>query len=279
MKELSAASNKPFLKNRAGVAALEYAILLPVVLVLAFGIFEIGIYLVREQVVARAVGTTARSIQTNPTDGSLQSLAYASGGTLVPLSPGNAQGNYICARSYLTAAAAAAGCTGGWNTSPPSGITGNTYYVAVWAVAPYRPVTPLVNFMQGFLLRDIVQSAVIQVGGSPGGPPKCVARPAGSAVKIACGLASTANCRSGEFAMTGGLMGGSNGALQNSTPVLNSAGLPVGWSITMYDVNGSGSCSSNNYTAPGAQANGTAPGFPAAGGAIAGQAYALCCHY
>ena len=55
-----------FLKDNSGVAAIEFALILPVFIALMFGVIEFGIYLVKEQLVTNAVNTSSIAIQQNP---------------------------------------------------------------------------------------------------------------------------------------------------------------------------------------------------------------------
>ena len=56
--------NQNFLKNNKGVAIIEMAIILPVLLVLTFATIEFGNYFIRQMLVQRAVSTVATYVQT-----------------------------------------------------------------------------------------------------------------------------------------------------------------------------------------------------------------------
>lgn len=104
--------------------------------------------------------------------------------------------------------------------------------------------------------------------------PACVQRRSTSAVKCACGFISKAMCNEGEFASGGGGYLISNGALQNSQPIVDDSDIPTGWVISVLDTTG---CTINDYTSDGAVTNGSPPQFPIRGSYIAGAAVAVCC--
>lgn len=110
--------------------------------------------------------------------------------------------------------------------------------------------------------------------------PVCSNRYANTATKIACGFTSQVKCQTGEFALSGGISGASNSVLQNSSAMIDDAtGDPVGWNISVYDVFGSGTCTSNLYTTNGSVKSGNPPAFQINGGFMTGQAVATCCHF
>ncbi len=97
----------------------------------------------------------------------------------------------------------------------------------------------------------------------------CVARSSIKVTKDDCGMSAAVLCNKGEFAMTGGTVLGGNDQVQVSAPTLD-AGVPVGWHVTYYDVNGSGSCTQNSIKAGTVSENGIL-------GDMAGGVMAVCC--
>jgi len=150
-------------RTNSGVAVIEFAIILPILILIILGVIEFGIYFLKYQTASRAAAIVAGSIQANPSDATIQTLALNSGMAFAnfAVSP-----NYICATSYTTQAAASAGlCTSGqWKTTMPTGGTAGTpYYVAVVAFIKQSAFTP------GFTsLPDIKVPAVFEVGATTG---------------------------------------------------------------------------------------------------------------
>lgn len=115
-------------------------------------------------------------------------------------------------------------------------------------------------------------------------PTNCVARYANESVKVDCGFKSSIQCASGEYAVSGGMWGGSNAQLQNSVPLFTS-GSPNGWEITAYDLSGAGTCTGNS-TAANSKSTvvlntnppNNPPQFQIGGGAyMSGAAMVVCC--
>ncbi len=76
--------------------------------------------------------------------------------------------------------------------------------------------------------------------------------------------------------MSGGMQGGVNDSVQNSFPVADAHGQPIGWTITVYD-DGLTTCTINKYVGDGTVSTGNPPQFSIDGGYITGQAVAVCC--
>jgi len=149
-----------------GAGIIEAAIILPIFVLLMFGIIEYGYYLVRSEMLARSVSTVALAIQNDPGDPSTtQALANNSGGGAISF--GGTSGNYICAKAYknLPSSNSTLCASGDWKTqASDAGVSAGTiYYVGVQATVPYLPLTPSGST---FGLGNHVQSQIIQVGGS-----------------------------------------------------------------------------------------------------------------
>jgi Flp pilus assembly protein TadG len=149
-------------QSQQGIAAIEVALLLPLLMAILLGVLEFGIYFTKSSVVSRAVSSTSNSIQLMPNATSLQTDARSSGFGLVNFTSGQ---NYFCALSYSTRALAEAGmCSNNnqWMTSTPAGHpAGQSYYVAIVASVRNTPLSGMTNF-----LPDIVVRNIVQVGGS-----------------------------------------------------------------------------------------------------------------
>jgi Flp pilus assembly pilin Flp len=150
-----------FLKNNRGVAAVEFALILPVLLAILLGVLEFGVYFTKSSVVSRAVSSTSTAIQMSPTATNLQTDAQNSGFGLVSFT-GN---NFFCALSYSTRELAGNYCTAGqWSTGLPAGHpAGTPYYVAVVASVRNQPISGITGFLPPMVTRNIVQ-----VGGASG---------------------------------------------------------------------------------------------------------------
>ncbi len=97
---------------------------------------------------------------------------------------------------------------------------------------------------------------------------QCKSRYSNKSTKGPCGFLSQVSCNAGEIAVSGGMYGGGNDALQTSAPLVN-AGQPVGWSIVALDTL---SCGENVIP------DGTvATGNPPTQGYMHGAAVAVCC--
>jgi len=153
-------------KWQSGIAAVEFAIILPVLALMLLGVIEYGWYFFREQVVQRTVSSTAAAITqnngsiANSGPATIRTNAYNSGFNVVSYSfTGHSQtSGYVCAMSYADYnSAVSGGCgSGDWNiiapTQDPNYVSGNPFYVAVAASAPASSLTPLFSkFIPGFI--------------------------------------------------------------------------------------------------------------------------------
>ena len=156
-----------------GVAIIETALVLPLLLFFLLGIIEYGLYFYKEQAVQRTLNATANAIQRNlgVSSGSVAIRDAALYSGLGVVNYGYGGGGYVCANAYASqAAAAAADCKGSWYIIPPysknpSGLDYKTgdppYYVKVTAHAEYKPVTSLLG---DYIPSGITASTVVQVG-------------------------------------------------------------------------------------------------------------------
>ncbi len=160
--------NTPIIKNNEGVVLVQVAILLPVFILLFFGIYQFGLYYVKDEFVNRAVDTAIVALQTdltvatqntNASPVNIEAMA-ATPGTLVDLTQAP---NYICAQSYATEAAARSAnpaCSAGaWVTTSPGGVT--PYWIAVSAYTLTNIPAPLFS-----PLKYIMNTQFVQVGTS-----------------------------------------------------------------------------------------------------------------
>jgi Flp pilus assembly protein TadG len=149
-------------KNDKGVAAIEMAIVLPILLLIIAAVIEFGLYFFKSQIAARTVSTAAIAIQMNPAEPSIQATARNNGLSIMDF---NTLPNFVCAKSYATNDLAKSGkCVAGeWTTTAPQGVAvGAPYYVAVRVFALHTPLTPL-RAMSGAFPPDIEENVVAQV--------------------------------------------------------------------------------------------------------------------
>ena len=156
------AHSKTFRSDNSGVAIIEFALILPVLLLIVLGTVEYGTYFMRQQVVQRTMTTTASSIQLDPSDTTLQTEAYGTGAGLVNY---QANGNYICARAYATSADAKSGlCSAGnWliTAADAQVPAGTAYYVALVSYVQQSSLTGMFHS----LIPAIRVTSVFKVGG------------------------------------------------------------------------------------------------------------------
>lgn len=158
---------KSFIRAKRGVAAIEFAIILPILILLLVGAMEFGIHLLAGQTAQRSIDNITDSIQKNPTDPNLFSVAQNSG---LAFAKFNEEPNFFCANSYATLEEAQSGmCEAGqWNTNRPSGVGANAaYYVGIRAY-----VEPLALGLVSEYLPQVDYESVFQVNVSQG-PPTC----------------------------------------------------------------------------------------------------------
>jgi len=143
------------LLDKVGTSAIEFALLLPVFIVLVLGVIEFGMYFVQSEIASNAINTVEQNLQRNAgfysgmTPAQLTQTEKSLGSGLVSFTK---PGNYLCVTSYTTAAAASSAppCTSTTlNAGPPVGFpAGSAYYVAVRAdLNNVSSFTPLGNFV------------------------------------------------------------------------------------------------------------------------------------
>ena len=141
--EIKNACKNRLAKDNSGAAVIEFALILPVLLLILLGVLEFGLWFLRDQVVQRTTTTAASAIQQDPTNPDTEADAYASGASFVDYT---LTGNYICAKAYkLRDDAKANLCAAGdWATTTPTGVTaGTAYYVALVANVNQNSVTTM----------------------------------------------------------------------------------------------------------------------------------------
>jgi Flp pilus assembly protein TadG len=158
-----------YLTEKTGAAAIEAALVLPIILLLLGGMTELGVYFWRSQIINRGFTVTSSAVQNNPSDPNNLNTAMQTGAGIIDVASAP---NFFCAQSYTSQAAATAlGCSGTtWETTPPVGLpSGGPYYVAMRT----KVVSP--SFFPGLsgVLPDIEYSSVIPINSSNGTLPTC----------------------------------------------------------------------------------------------------------
>ena len=153
-----------FRNTQQGIAAIEFAFLLPVLLLFLFGIIEYGTYFLKSQLNSNNVAAAAAAVIAEPGDPSHEALLTQS--ALL-----NNAGVRACAAPFLTIGAAMAGrCPGGWDTLEPSGMpAGQTaYFVLIESEVESQSLSGLFDAggMFGALLPDNVVRQVVRVSTS-----------------------------------------------------------------------------------------------------------------
>lgn len=168
------------LQANTAVAAIEFALILPLFIILSLAVIEFGMYFVKDEITNSAVNTVSQALQRNPTYYSQMTTSQINaqirdyGATLVNFSPVNGakNGNYICVDTYTSQAAAeAAGkCTSThFNTTPPAS---NPYYIVARANLKKGTITPLGKFMPIVNNIEVAQSSgAVEMGNLL--PPAC----------------------------------------------------------------------------------------------------------
>lgn len=168
--------SKPFIANNKGAAAIEYAIMLPIFLIMSLVAIEFGMYFVKDEITTSAVSSMSQAIQRDPTltNAQLRALAQTYGSGLIKFETNN---NYICGRSYATVTQAknSAPCTDTtFSVGIPAGVPqGSPYYVVLSAgLDKNNHITPLGNFIPAVNNIQVTQSSgTVQVGDMV--PPTC----------------------------------------------------------------------------------------------------------
>lgn len=129
-------------RNNEGLAAIEFAFIAPILIILLTAIIDFGLYYLRAQTINRAVANISSALALNPLDESIAQLRQQGG-----LGFANLEGadNYLCAMSYHTQAEAEqSGCEGNatWYTAPPTPDL-TEYYVAINARVSEASLTGL----------------------------------------------------------------------------------------------------------------------------------------
>lgn len=157
------------LRNSQGAAIIEAALVLPVLILVVMGGIEIGVYFIKQRIVARAVDSVIIPLQLNPSDEDreIEKQIRNSGMGAFDFSIGNVDGNYVCTRAYSSFEEARSKlCTvtstsdHGWHPEAKFWMLNPTkpYYVAIVAHARYKSIIGSKSF-----LPDINEWHVFQV--------------------------------------------------------------------------------------------------------------------
>jgi Flp pilus assembly protein TadG len=154
---------RSFSSDNRAVAAIEMAIILPLLLVIIMAVLEFGLYFLKEQAASRAVSTASISLQQRPLDGTIKLNMQQNGLSMMNLAA--EPDNFVCAKAYKTVDEAKQGsCLATqWETDRPDSFTGQVYYIAVRAYAKHTPLTPI-RSLTGAFPPDIDQRNIISIG-------------------------------------------------------------------------------------------------------------------
>lgn len=156
---------KSFIRNQSGVAIIEMAFILPILLLFTFGAIEFGMFFLKANMNSNNVAAAAAAVQNDPGDPSNINLLMQ--GSLL-----SSARNEYCAMSYLTFQAAEnGGCVNGrWETLEPPGMpAGQTaYFVVIRSSIESRSLSGLFDEggMFGDLMPDNERQQVIKVSTS-----------------------------------------------------------------------------------------------------------------
>jgi Flp pilus assembly pilin Flp len=152
-------------QNQSGIAAIEFALMAPLLMAILLGVLEFGVYFTKSSVVSRAVSNISTAIQMSPTATNLQTDAQNSGFGLVSFTGSN----FFCAKAYSDRDAAGSYCIAGeWFTGTPAGHpAGTPYYVAIVASVQNTPISGITSFLPDMVVRNIVQVGGTSSGESP----------------------------------------------------------------------------------------------------------------
>lgn len=154
---------RKFQRNEEGVAALEFAIVLPLLLLLILAVIEFGAYFIKDQTAINGIGAVADQLRKNPTDPKIQTRAQTYGGTFLGF---DKNPNFFCAQAYADdTIAATSSCVDGWDTARPDGVLDNEQYFIAIAARSEKLSIALSSF-----LPDINRTDVVTVGLPPMSP-------------------------------------------------------------------------------------------------------------
>jgi len=150
--------------EQRGVVLIEMVVVLPVLLLLVFGVISFGYVFVVFEDEAIAVSSSASAIQTNPGNGATtRAFALTSGQPWISFTGSNT----ICAQSFAQGAALPTPyCSGAtWNTGTPAGVPAGTAYV-VAVEAQVTPTLALPNTYSWLLGQTFTQKTTATVAGA-----------------------------------------------------------------------------------------------------------------
>jgi hypothetical protein len=153
-----------FRNAQQGIAAIEMAFILPLLMLFLFGVIEYGAYFLKSQMNSNNVAAAAAAVIADPGDLSHEALLTQSG--LL-----NDAGVRACAASFLTIGAATAGpCPGGWDTFEPEGMPEDqtAYFVLIESEVESRSLSglfdaggPLGVIMPDNIVRQVVRVSTV----------------------------------------------------------------------------------------------------------------------
>lgn len=217
------------LREEDGVAMIEFAFILPIMLAITFGAIEYGMYFLKSNMNNNNVAAAARAVQADPGDPSNRDLLNQT--SLI-----NNADNKACAKSFSTLEAAkAAQCPPGlWDAMPPEDLPeGQTaYFVLIESNAVSKSLSGLFDegkLLEGAFPANVARQVIKVSQGSNNDGQTCNGAPLLG--KLCIGITES-NCA------TGADRNGNQADCQYSRPIL---GLPAcsknGWTCEIYETN------------------------------------------
>ncbi len=153
-----------FRNAQKGIAAIEMAFILPILMLFLFGVIEYGAYFLKSQMNSNNVAAAAAAVIADPGDLSHEALLTQS--ALL-----NDAGVRVCAASFLTIDAASTGpCLGGWYTFAPDDMPADqtAYFVLIESEVESRSLSGLFDEggPLGVIMPDNIVRQVVRVSKS-----------------------------------------------------------------------------------------------------------------
>lgn len=162
--------------NEKGLASIEYAIVIPVLLALIGAVIDFGIYLIKDEMTANRIGNITLAIEQDPTftPAKFKALVNSYNTSFLTFNKVSDPNTYICAVASTSSTPATSCVVARGYNGPPAGAV--SYYVTVLGqvsnadstISPLRKLVPAMNSIK------IVQSSgAVEIGQAGLTPPQC----------------------------------------------------------------------------------------------------------